>query len=410
MDRTVLKGRRIALGVGGGIAAYKVCEVLRELQRGGAEVRVAMTPGATQFVTSLTFASLSGHPVLTDYYDPQQEGNFGHLDLSRWAELFLIAPATADLLARIHAGMANDAVTTSLVAFPRKVLLAPAMNVEMWNNALTQRNLGALLADPRYRSVGPGVGLLADGDIGPGRLAEPGEIVDAAAAFLADGPLAGKKVLLTAGPTREHLDPVRFISNPSTGKMGLALAHAARALGAEVTVVLGPVASADRKGLEVIDVTTAEQMRDAVLARVDQSDFFVATAAVSDYRPATVLPQKRKKSDSDEPLTLVRTPDVLAEASRKVSALARRPMVVGFAAETERVVEYALQKLVSKNLDAIVANDVSGSEGGFGSDKNAVTVLFRDGRRKELSGSKQKVAEALWAAFLEQPGSQAAVK
>lgn len=400
MKVSPLKGRRVAVGVGGGIAAFKVCLVVRELQRAGAEVRVAMTPASTQFVTPLTFQSLSGHTVLTNYFDPAQEVSWGHLDLARWAELYVVAPATADLIARISAGMANDAVTTSLLAFRGKVLLAPAMNTAMWENELTQQNVKALLADPRYRTVGPDAGLLADGDTGAGRLSEPDAIVKAAAEFAGAGPLGGKRVLLTAGPTREHLDPVRFISNPSTGKMGLAVAHAARALGAEVTVVLGPVATADRAGLEVIDVTTAEQMRDAVVARVADADYFIATAAVSDYRPATVAPQKMKKSEGDDAVTFVRTPDVLAEASQKVRALSRRPVLVGFAAETERVVEYALGKLVAKNLDFIVANDVSAPGVGFGGDSNAVTILARGGQRVEAAGSKREVATAIWRALL----------
>lgn len=388
------------MGVGGGIAAFKACLVVRELQRAGAEVRVAMTQAATEFVTPLTFQSLSGHSVLTNYFDPAQEVSWGHLDLARWAELYVVAPATADLLARIKSGMANDAVTTSLLACRGKILLAPAMNTAMWDNPITQQNVKALLMDARYRIVGPDSGLLADGDSGAGRLSEPEEIVKAAAAFAGEGPLRGKRVLLTAGPTREHLDPVRFISNPSTGKMGLAVAHAARALGAHVTVVLGPVANADKTGLEVIDVTTAEQMRDAVLERIERADYFIATAAVSDYRPATVAPQKLKKSDADEPVTFVRTPDVLAEASRRVTALARRPVLVGFAAETERVIEYALQKLVAKNLDFIVANDVSAPGAGFGGDANTVTLLSRGGQRVEAKGSKREVADAIWNTLL----------
>lgn len=400
MKHSALKGRRVAVGVGGGIAAFKACLVVRELQRAGAEVRVAMTPASTQFVTPLTFQSLSGHAVLTNYFDPAQEVSWGHLDLARWAELYVVAPATADLIARIRAGMANDAVTTSLLACRGKILFAPAMNTAMWENEITQQNVKALLTDPRYRMVGPDSGLLADGDTGAGRLSEPDAIVKAAAEFAGEGPLRGKRVLLTAGPTREHLDPVRFISNPSTGKMGLAVAHAARSLGAEVTVVLGPVASADRAGLEVIDVTTAEQMRDAVVARVANADYFIATAAVSDYRPATVAPQKMKKSDGDDAVTFVRTPDVLAEASKHVRALSRRPVLVGFAAETERVVEYALGKLVAKNLDFIVANDVSAPGVGFGGDSNAVIILSRGGQRVEAAGSKRDVATAIWRALL----------
>jgi phosphopantothenoylcysteine decarboxylase/phosphopantothenate--cysteine ligase len=395
MDASALQGRRVIVGVGGGIAAYKACELVRELGRAGAEVRVAMTEAARQFVTPLTFQALSGHPVLTDYFDPNQEGNFGHLDLARWADLYVVAPATADLMARIRAGMAGDAVTTSLLAFRGPVLLAPAMNVAMWENRQTQENVAALMADPRFTRVGPDAGLLACGDVGAGRLVEVKEIVAAAAARLGSGPLAGRKVLLTAGPTREFLDPVRFISNPSTGKMGLALAEAARALGAKVTVVLGPVGSVDRTGLEVVDVVSAEDMAREVLARVESVDWFIASAAVSDWRPETRAPQKVKKGESPEMLRLVRTPDVLAEASRKVAGAQRRPLLVGFAAETERVLEHAREKLERKGLDAIVANDVTVPGAGFGTDTNRVTVLSRAGAQKELAGTKREVAQGI---------------
>lgn len=401
MSHEALKGRRIAVGVGGGIAAYKVCDLVRELGRAGATVRVAMTEAAQQFVTALTFQSLTHQPVLTNYFDPGQEALFGHLDLAKWAELYVVAPATADLIARIRAGMANDAVTTSLVAFRGKVLLAPAMNVAMWENELTQQNVKALLANPRFRSVGPGVGLMADGDTGPGRLAEVPEIVGAAAACFGGGPLDGKRVLVTAGPTREFLDPVRFISNPSTGKMGLALAHEARARGAEVTVVLGPSAlgPSERDGLEVVDVVTAADMAREVLARIEQADFFVAAAAVSDYRAEQAAPQKKKKGPAAEQLTLVRTDDVLAQASEKISSAKRRPVLVGFAAETERLVENARQKLEKKKLDFIVANDVSLPDAGFAKDTNRV-VLIGASRQEEIAGTKREVASRLWDAIL----------
>ncbi len=396
MDASALQGRRVVVGVGGGIAAYKACELVRELGRAGAEVRVAMTEAARQFVTPLTFQALCGHPVLTDYFDPAQEGNFGHLDLARWAELFIIAPATADLIARIRAGLGDNAVTTSLLAFRGPVLLAPAMNVAMWENEQTQENLAALLSKPRFRAVGPGSGMLACGDVGAGRLADVGHIVSAAAGCFAQGTLAGRRVLITAGPTREYLDPVRFISNPSTGKMGLALAQAARALGAQVTVVLGPVGSVDRTGLDIVDVVSAEDMAREVLARVEQVDCFIASAAVSDWKPQARAPQKVKKGEGPEALTLVRTPDVLAEASQRVAGRARRPALVGFAAETERVVEYARSKLERKGLDAIVANDVTAPGAGFGVETNRVTVLTRDGQQRDFSGTKLEVARSLF--------------
>jgi phosphopantothenoylcysteine decarboxylase / phosphopantothenate---cysteine ligase len=396
MDRSWLKGRRIALGVGGGIAAYKACDLVRELRRAGAEVRVAMTPASREFITALTMQALSGHPVLTDSFDPVQETSFGHLHLARWADVFMIAPATADLIARIHGGIANDVVTTPLLAFRGPVLLAPAMNTAMWENARTKENVAALLAEHRYRMVGPGVGLLADGDVGAGRLAELTDLVDAAARLGSAGKLYGKKVLITAGPTREHLDPVRFLSNPSTGKMGLAMAEEARARGATVTVVLGPVAGAAPEGFEVVAVTSAEQMAAAVLSRVDDADFFIATAAVSDWRPATVAAQKVKKAEGPEALTLLRTPDILAEASARVHANPRRPKLVGFAAETEHVIDNAREKLQRKKLDFIVANDVSAPGVGFAGDFNQVTVLSALGPQSPLSGQKREVASGIW--------------
>ncbi len=399
MDGSSLKGRRLALGVGGGIAAYKCCDLVRELGRAGATVRVAMTPAAQQFVTPLTFQALSGQPVLTDYFDTSKEAVFGHLDLARWAEGFIVAPATSDLVARLRAGMANDAVTTSVLAFRGPVLLAPAMNVAMYENRLTQENLKALLSEPRFRAVGPGVGPLADGETGAGRLAEVGEIVEAAAKLFAGGPLAGAQVLVTAGPTREAIDPVRFLSNPSSGKMGLALAKEARARGAEVTVVLGPVGEAvagARDGLDVVDVVTADQMAAAVLSRIERVDYFLAAAAVSDYRPREISPQKIKKSAAPETLALVRTADVLAEASKRVAGKARRPLLVGFAAETEKLVENASAKLTAKGLDLIVANDVTAPGAGFATDTNRVTVIDRSGKVLETSGSKREVAARVW--------------
>ncbi len=398
MDSSVFDGRRLAVAVGGGIAAYKACELVRALRRASAEVRVVMTPAAQAFITPLTLQSLSGYPVLTEPFDAASDAGFGHLALARWAELFVVAPATADLLARIRAGLANDAVTTALLAFPGPVLLAPAMNVAMWNNPVTQANVEALTADARYHLVGPATGLLADGDSGPGRLAEVEAVVAACGALLGQGALAGRTVLVTAGPTREFLDPVRFLSNPSTGKMGLAMAHAARRRGAKVTVVLGPACEVDRRGLQVQDVVTAEQMREAVLARVASVDYFIAAAAVSDWRPKERAPQKLKKGTASqaESLQLERTPDVLAEAAEAVRGLARRPVLVGFAAETQAVVENASAKLLRKGLDAIIANDVSGAGAGFAADTNRVTVLTRGGARMELSGTKVEVAERLW--------------
>ncbi|MBE2252122.1 MAG: bifunctional phosphopantothenoylcysteine decarboxylase/phosphopantothenate--cysteine ligase CoaBC [Myxococcus sp.] len=395
-----LLGRNIALAVGGGIAAYKACDLSRELQRAGAQVRVTMTKGACEFVTPLTLQSLTGNPVFTDTFDSSQDQQYGHLQLAKWADLFVIAPATADLIARIRAGLGNDAVTTTLLAFPGPVLLAPAMNTAMWEHAETQANLAALLAQPRYRVVGPASGLLADGDVGMGRLAELGEIVRAATALAANGPLAGKRVLVTAGPTREALDPVRFISNPSTGKMGLAMAEAARALGAVVTVVLGPVETPVPRGLDLVRVTSADEMLAAVMSRVEGCDVFVAAAAVSDWKAQTIGAVKAKKGDGPEQVTLVRTPDVLATASARVHGNATRPVLVGFAAETHEVEAYAREKLAKKRLDLIVANDVSAPGAGFGADTNRVVVFDAKGERLRAEGAKRDVAKSIWGAVL----------
>ncbi|MBK7860733.1 MAG: bifunctional phosphopantothenoylcysteine decarboxylase/phosphopantothenate--cysteine ligase CoaBC [Archangiaceae bacterium] len=384
-----LRGRRIALCVGGGIAAYKTADLTRELMRAGATVRIAMTPAAREFITPLTLQSLSGHPVFTDPFDPAQDSSFGHLHLPRWADAFVIAPATADLLARIRAGMGNDAVTTALLAFRGPVLLAPAMNTAMWENPVTKANVAALLADRRFRMVGPDVGPLADGDVGAGRLAELPKIVAAAAALAEAGPLAGKRVLLTAGPTREHLDPVRYLSNPSSGKMGLALADAARARGAHVTVVLGPVSEPVPDGLEVVRVVSADEMHAAVMQRLDGVDVFLACAAVSDFKPAQRAAQKVKKDAAPAQLELVRNPDILLEASAKLQG---RALIIGFAAESEEVLAHAQKKLAAKKLDFIVANDTRA----FEASTNAVTVLGKDGSVKELQGEKRDLAAKIW--------------
>lgn len=405
MVQGALKGRRVVVGVGGGIAAYKACELVRALQREGAEVRVMLTEAAQAFVTPLTFQALSGHPPLTHAYDPEQEAGFGHIDLARWAELIVIAPATANLIGRLRMGLADDAVTTVVLASRARVVLAPAMNTVMYENARTQENLATLASDPRFSRVEPEAGLLACGEIGAGRLAAIPEIVSAVAREFGPRPLEGRRVLVTAGPTREHLDPVRFLSNPSTGRMGLAMATAAQALGAEVTVVLGPVPEPAPSGLEIVSINTAEELAEAVLTRVGEVDYFVSAAAVSDWRPATRAPQKRKKvpGEGSETLELVRTPDVLLTASEQVHRAKRRPLLVGFAAETERILEYARAKLESKRLDAIVANDVSGPDAGFAAPGNRVWLLTAADTSEPIEGSKEAVATRLWEALARLP-------
>lgn len=390
-----LQGKHIAVGIGGGIAAYKAGDFVRELRRQGASVRVAMTKAAQEFITPLTMQSLSGDAVLTDYFDSSQEEKFGHLHLARWADAYVVLPATADLLARIATGQGNDAVTTSLLAFRGPVLLAPAMNTAMWDHPAVQRNVATLRATPNTHLVGPGVGPLADGDVGAGRLSDLPDLIAATKALFASGSLNGKRVLITAGPTREAMDPVRFISNPSTGKMGLAMAQVAHSRGAQVTVVLGPV-DAPESPFEIVRVTTADEMLAAVLARMESADVFVATAAVSDWKPAEISAIKTKKSDGPESVTLVRTPDVLLTASQKVHAAAKRPVLVGFAAETNDVVAYARGKLQKKKLDLVVANDVSKPGVGFGTDTNAVTIIGVSGEEVHAQGSKREVAAKVW--------------
>jgi phosphopantothenoylcysteine decarboxylase/phosphopantothenate--cysteine ligase len=391
-----LDKRTIVLGVGAGIAAYRACELARLLMKRGAQVRAAMTPNACHFVAPLTFQALTGHPVLTNLFDPAQDATFGHLALGRAADLFIVAPATADLIARIRGGFADDPVTTALLASRHKVLLAPAMNTAMWENRQTQENLRALLADGRFSSVGPGVGALADGDVGAGRLAEPPDIAEAAETLLAPKDLSGWRVVVTAGPTREHLDPVRFLSNPSSGRMGYAVARAAAMRGARVLLVSGPTELAAPPGVELVRVTSAEEMAAAVLPKVPSCQLFVAAAAVADQRPKERATQKVKKREGEEALTLVRTPDVLLSASASTPAEGARPVLVGFAAETENVLENAREKLARKKLDLVAANDVSDAAGGFASASNRLVLIDRRGQVVRLDMmSKEDAAHAL---------------
>jgi len=390
-------GKNIAVGVGGGIAAYKACELVRAfVKEGAAEVRVCLTRSATQFVSPLTFQALARRPVLTDLLDPAQDSAYGHLAISRGLDLFVITPATADLLARIRAGMGDDAVTTTLLAARCPVLLAPAMNTAMWENELVQQNVAALRELPRFHFVGPESGALADGDVGAGRLATLDAILDAAERLLAPQDLAGRRVLVTAGPTREAIDPVRFVSNRSSGKMGYAIAAAARRRGAEVTLVSGPVSIPAPPGVTVVRITTAQEMLRATLAALPGMHAVVAAAAVADYRPAQVSAQKLKKGDGPETLQLERTPDVLGEASQAAGTGPLRPVFVGFAAETQDLLANAQAKLQKKNLDLVVANDVAQSDRGFDVDQNAATLLHRDGKQESLAlQRKDALADAV---------------
>lgn len=393
---SALRGRTVVVGVGGGIAAYRVCELARDLVRRGATVRVAMTRAATQFVTPLSFQALTGHPVLVNLFDPVQDATYGHLALARAADLFIVAPATADLIGRIRAGLADDPVTTCVLAGRVPVLLAPAMNTAMYENPIVQANLRVLLDDPRYAQVGPNSGELADGDVGPGRLAEPAEIADAAAGLVRPRDLDGVTVLVTAGPTREPIDPVRFVSNPSSGRMGYALARAAHERGARVVLVSGPSELAPPAGVERVRVTTAHEMADAVLRRIDGVRVLLAAAAVSDFRPRHVAPQKIKKAGATtETIDLERTPDVLLAASAAVSGRPDRPVLVGFAAETEHVLAKAADKRAKKGLDLIVANDVSRADRGFGTRDNVATILDDSGATELPRMSKVALAHAV---------------
>ena len=400
-----LNNRNILLGVSGGIAAYKSAELVRQLQELGASVRVIMTHGAQEFITPLTLQALSGNPVHTELLDEEAEQGMGHIELARWADAFVIAPTTADLIARLSAGRADDLLTTVALATPAPLLLAPAMNQQMWRDAATAANV-ATLHERGIRTVGPAEGIQACGDTGPGRMEEPAVIAKAAADLFQSGALAGKRVVITAGPTREALDPVRYISNNSSGKMGYALAAAAADAGAITTVVSGPVALAAPEHTRVIPVESAQQMYDQCMALIEDCDIFIACAAVADYRPAQVQGQKIKKGPEEVTLSLVRNPDIVAA----VAAHANRPFTVGFAAETNDVLAYARDKMERKGLDMIIANDVSDPTIGFNSNDNAVSVLWPGGEQALTLASKDAISRQVIALVGQRlgPGEKAA--
>ena len=388
-NKSILLGKRILLGISGGIAAYKAADLVRRLKERGAEVRVILTPAASEFITPLTLQALSGNPVGQSLLDPAAEAAMGHIELARWADLILVAPASADVIARITHGMANDLLTTCILACAAPLAVAPAMNQQMYKNIATQNNLATLISR-EIHILGPAAGEQACGDVGLGRMLEPLQIVDAVVELFANTtanisantasasaekatPLAGSRFVITAGPTREAIDPVRFISNHSSGKMGFALAQAAAELGAEVTLISGPVQLATPQGVRRIDVVTAQEMHQTALTEAPNHHIFIGCAAVADYRVAAVSTQKIKKTDDndDMQLRLVKNPDIIAS----VAALTQsRPFTVGFAAETEQVEHYARLKLAKKNLDLICANDVSVPNQGFNADQNALTV------------------------------------
>ncbi|MEW8404008.1 MAG: bifunctional phosphopantothenoylcysteine decarboxylase/phosphopantothenate--cysteine ligase CoaBC [Candidatus Thiodiazotropha taylori] len=392
-----LKNKKILLGVTGGIAAYKSAVLLRGLLKEGAEVRVVMTAAARSFVTPLTFQALSGHPVHTELLDPEQESAMDHISLARWADLVLVAPATANFMAKLASGQADDLLTTLCLATTAPLSIAPAMNHQMWLNGATQENLQKLLG----RGVvcwGPAKGDQACGENGPGRMVEPELLLQQVEHAFSQGSLSGVRVLMTAGSTREPIDPVRFIGNRSSGKMGYALAEALSEQGAEVTLVSGPVTVSPPMGITRIDVEQAEEMRREVINRVAQADIFVGVAAVADYRPRQAADEKIKKDRESVTLELVKNPDILAE----VASLEGAPFCVGFAAETENVEAYAEAKRQAKGLDLIAANQVAAKEGGFESDQNALLLLWHGGREVLPMMSKHQLARQLVERISEQ--------
>lgn len=381
------KGKKVALGVTGGIAAYKATEVLRGLQRAGCVVRVAMSPRACEFITPLTFRALSGTHVIVDDYASDNPDPIAHITFSQTVDLFVVAPATANIIAKFANGVADDFLTSTYLAATAPVLVAPAMNTSMWEHPATRRNIERLRQDG-VQILEPDAGEMACGTIGPGRLSEPERIVAAALEILGQAShdklsqdLAGERMLITTGATREELDPVRFISNRSSGRMGFAIAEAARDRGAEVTTVAGITTANPPAGVNVIRTSSAAEMQAAVTQKINDASIFIAAAAVADYRPVQRAADKIKKSESALNLILERTPDILGEvAAARTNGL----LVIGFAAETEKVVDNALVKLNSKKLDAIIANDVSRDDIGFDREINAITIITRNGKPREL--------------------------
>lgn len=390
-----LAGKRILLIIGGGIAAYKALELIRDLRKRGASVRAILTKAGAEFVTPLSVASLTGDKCYTDLFSLTDEAEMGHIELSRDADLLVVAPATADLLAKMAHGLANDLASTALLATDKRALVAPAMNVRMWTHAATQRNIASLKGDG-IAFVGPDEGEMACGEFGPGRMAEPSAIADAAALMLrAEGPLSGRRILVTSGPTHEPIDPVRYIANRSSGKQGHAIAAAAARLGAEVTLVSGPVSIPNPPGVKTIRVETARDMMQAVQNALP-ADCAIFCAAVADWRVANEGGQKFKKEAGGLPaLSLTENPDILATLSHMSDN--RPELVIGFAAETEKVIAHAQAKLARKGCDWIVANDVSHEGGVMGGDMNTVHLVTKGGVEDWPKMGKDAVAEKLVA-------------
>jgi phosphopantothenoylcysteine decarboxylase/phosphopantothenate--cysteine ligase len=386
----ILQDKKIVLGISGGIAAYKTPELVRRLKDQGADIRVVMTEGAKAFITPLTLQAVSGNHVADSLLDTQAELAMGHIELAKWADLIIIAPATADIIARISAGMANDLLTTICLATSAPIAIAPAMNQQMWHAAATQANV-TTLTERNLQIWGPGSGEQACGDLGLGRMLEVDELVALTCDFFSDKYLQGQHWIITAGPTREAIDPVRYISNHSSGKMGYAIAHAALRAGAKVTLISGPVNLSAPVGCQLISVTSAEEMHQAALNIAPQGTTFVACAAVADYRVANIANQKIKKNNDAMHLELVKNHDIVADVAR----LPNRPFMVGFAAETQNVEEYARGKLISKNLNLIAANNVAKSGQGFNSDDNALTLYSAIDKTEIPLENKQIIAQKL---------------
>ena len=400
----------MVVGVAGGIAAYKAAELVRLLDKAGATVDVAMTPRAQHFITPMTFQALTRRPVFTDLFSLTDEEKIGHIQLADAADLVVIAPATADLCARLAAGMADDAVAAIALATRAPVLLAPSMNVNMWNHALTQRNLATLRDVAKYQIVAPGEGFLACGWTGPGRLAEPADITEAAAHVLSAQDLAGVKVVVTAGPTYEAIDPVRFVGNRSSGKMGAAIAAAAQRRGAEVRLIFGPSGVAPPIGVQTSHVESAAQLQWALDNAVKDADVVVMTAAVADYRPAKVADHKIKRGATGKAMQieLVANPDLLATLGAKRKG--PKPLLVGFAAETDNVIENAQAKLVTKGVDLIVANDVAEPGSGFAVDTNHVQLVDKGGVADVPAGPKAEGAHRILDKIVELRATRATAK
>jgi phosphopantothenoylcysteine decarboxylase/phosphopantothenate--cysteine ligase len=386
----ILQDKKIVLGISGGIAAYKIPELVRRLKDQGADVRVVMTESAKAFITPLTLQAVSGNGVADSLLDTQAELAMGHIELAKWADLIIIAPATADIIARITAGIANDLLTTLCLATDAPIALAPAMNQQMWHAVATQANV-VTLNQRGYHLWGPGSGEQACGDMGLGRMLEVSELVNLSSDFFADKFLQGQHWVITAGPTREAIDPVRYISNHSSGKMGYAIAQEALRAGAKVTLISGPVAISPPIGCQLISVVSAQEMHDEALNYAKKCTTFVACAAVADYRVANIAEQKIKKTNDAMQLELVKNKDIVAD----VASLTNKPFIIGFAAETQNVEHYARGKLMRKNLDLIAANDVAKSGQGFNSDNNALTLFSAIDKTEIPLANKQIIAKKL---------------